>query len=302
MRTDAAMRSPARCSCAHAAAHAAEEDRRPEGDRRLGVRPRLVVAAVCFLVACGCEYSNVRGAPRPADVVIPDALTFTSHSLEIRLEPTVMLWAREERIDVRALVDGAVATIQRKLETAPVPVTIQAGSYRTIPDVGIGGETNPATGEVKVTMDQRSPLATRTLLEVWLPLALAHELHHAKRVLDGPGYGTTLLEAMVTEGTAEAFVRETFPDAPPIPWVRSLSPSESRSVWERVQREGGDPDDGAQHDSWFYGSRGLPRWAGYRIGYAIARAYLEHHPDASAAGLALVSAERIVSESKFRPS
>ena len=264
------------------------------------MRLRVALAAVCLLAASGCEVINLRGSPRSTDAPVPDALAFTSHSLEIRLEPTVMLWARDERLDVRALVDEAVAMIQRDLEAPSVPITVQAGSYRTIPDVGIGGETNPASGEVKVAMDQRSPLGPRRLLTVWLPLVLAHELHHAKRVLDGPGYGTTLLEAMVTEGTAEAFVRETFPDAPSIPWVRALGPSE-RTVWERVQREGDDPDDGAQHDSWFYGGRGLPRWAGYRIGYAIARAYLEHHPDSSAAGLAVTSAERIVSGSRYDP-
>ena len=71
-------------------------------------------------------------------------------------------------------------------------------------------------------MDSRSPLGLRTLLTVWLPLALAHELHHSTRVLDGPGYGTTLLDTMVSEGGAEAFVREMYPYAPPIPWVRSL--------------------------------------------------------------------------------
>lgn len=243
----------------------------------------------------------MRGVPRPPDVVVPDALTFTSHSLEVRLEPTVMLWARDERIDARVLVNEAVATIQRELHTPSIPITIQAGSYRTIPDVGIGGETNPVSGEVKVTMDQRSPTGPRRLLTVWLPLALAHELHHAKRVLDGPGYGRTLLEAMVTEGTAEAFVRETFPDAPAIPWVRSLDPTEAREVWQRVQREGDDPDDGAQHDSWFYGGRGLPRWAGYKIGYAITRAYLQRHPDERAAGLAMTAADEIVSGSRYDP-
>lgn len=212
-----------------------------------------------------------------------------------------MLWARDGHVDPKALMDAALTKIQRDLEAPPVPVAIQAGSVRTIPDVGIGGVTDPSSGHIKITMDHRSPVGPRRLLTVWLPLALAHELHHAKRVLDGPGYGTTLLEAMVTEGTAEAFVRETFPDAPSIPWVRPLGPSEEREVWERAQREGDEPDDGVQHDSWFFGGRGLPRWAGYKLGYAIARAYLERHPDASAAELAVISPDEIVSGSRYDP-
>lgn len=250
--------------------------------------------AACLIALSGCQFSPVHRSPRTTDVEVPDAVTFTTHALDVRLEPTVMLWAREAGLDLEAIVDAAITTIQRDLEAPPVPITIQAGSVRTIPDVGIGGETNPVSGEVKVTMDQRSPVGLRRLLTVWLPLALAHELHHTKRIRDGPGYGTTLLEAMVTEGSAEAFVRETFPDAPAIPWVRPLRPSDEKEVWKRAQREGGDPDDGAQHDSWFYGGRGLPRWAGYRLGYAIARAYLDRHPDVTATDLATTPASLLL--------
>ncbi len=257
--------------------------------------------AAFLIFASGCQFNPVHRSTRTTEVEVPNAVTFTSHSLDVRLEPTVMLWAREAHIDLKALMNAALTKIQRELDTPPVPVSIQAGSVRTIPDVGIGGVTSPVTGEVKITMDHRSPVGPRRLLRVWLPLALAHELHHTKRVLDGPGYGTTLLEAMVTEGSAEAFVRETFPDAPAIPWVRPLRPSEEADVWKRAQREGDDPDDGAQHDSWFYGGRGLPRWAGYRLGYAIARAYLDGHPDATAADLATTSAEQILSGSNYDP-
>jgi uncharacterized protein YjaZ len=196
-------------------------------------------------------------------------------------------------------VRAAITRIQRKLDAPDVDIDVQAGSFRVIPDVGIGGYTSPVSGEVKITMDQRSPAGLRRLLTTWLPLALAHELHHAKRIVDGPGYGTTIIEAIVTEGSAEAFVRETFPEAPAIPWVRPLGAKSQTEVWERAQRERDDLDEGAQHDSWFFGAEGLPRWAGYRLGYAIARSYLEHHPDEDAGGLAMRTAAEILSGSTF---
>ena len=39
----------------------------------------------------------------------------------------------------------------------------------------------------------------------------------------GPGYGITLAEALVTEGLADHFVAEAFPDTPPQPWDHALS-------------------------------------------------------------------------------
>ncbi len=225
----------------------------------------------------------------------PAPVRFTSNHLDITLEPTVVVWERQAHLDLESTVRRAVTTIQRALAAPPATISIQAGSYRVIPDVGIGGYTSPVSGEIKITMDQRSPVGLRRMLTVWLPLALAHELHHTKRILDGPGYGTTVLEAIVTEGSAEAFVRATYPDAPAIPWVRPLGPDEAE-VWHRARREAKDLDEGAQHDSWFFGDRGLPRWAGYRLGYAIAETYLERHPDRSAADLATMPAEEILAE------
>jgi uncharacterized protein YjaZ len=128
---------------------------------------------------------------------------------------------------------------------------------------------------------------------------MAHELHHSTRILDGPGYGTTLLEAMITEGGAEAFVRATFPDAPPISWVQPLDADVEADAWHRAQRELHEPDDVARHEAWFFGGHDLPRWTGYKIGYAIARDYLDRHPDRSAADLALMPAAEIMSGSRF---
>jgi uncharacterized protein YjaZ len=212
-----------------------------------------------------------------------------------------MLWEREARVDLVSIVRRTLEKIEADLKASPVGIDVQAGSYRTIPDVGIGGVTNQITGEVQITMDQRSPVGLRRMLTVWLPLALAHELHHSNRIVDGPGYGQTLLDAIITEGSAETFVREMFPNAPAIPWVRALSPAMQATVWHRAQHDLRSPDEGLLHDSWFYGEHGLPRWAGYKIGYAIATAYLDRHPGVDAAGLALLSTDEIYRGSRYAP-
>jgi hypothetical protein len=38
-----------------------------------------------------------------------------------------------------------------------------------------------------------------SLFDIWLPRTIAHELHHSKRINDGPGYGKTIEQAVVTE-------------------------------------------------------------------------------------------------------
>ena len=219
----------------------------------------------------------------------------------VHLDPTVLLWARDAGVDLKDVVADAIGRIARRLHASPTQISISAGSYRVIPDVGIGGSTDARTGEVIVSMDSRSPLGLRTLLVVWLPIVLAHELHHSTRVLDGPGYGTTLLDTIVAEGGAEAFVRATYPDAPPIPWVRALAPSIEHRIWREATALLDEPDDTDTYERWFLGKADLPRWTGYRIGYAIARSYLARHPDDTAAELAALASHDVLEQSGYDP-
>jgi hypothetical protein len=225
------------------------------------------------------------------------------HGFVVTLEPTVLVWAREARVDIKREVLITLQAIEGALHSTPVAIHVQAGSVVTIPDVGIGGQTDTSTGEVYVTMDQRSPLGAEELLRTWLPLALAHELHHSKRILQGPGYGRNVMQAIISEGTAEAFVRAMYPHAPPIPWVQPLTPAELAVVWPRARHDFTSPDDPDIHKTWLVGgTSGLPRWPGYRLGYAIARAYLHNHPRETAAGTASIPAGQILLQSGFDPS
>jgi hypothetical protein len=271
----------------------------------VNARPRTTSFAVALLVLALGSCTNTRfntiapGGKRPDVASLPDAIDLDASGHLVHLDPTVMLWARDAKVDLREIVRTAIGHIDAKLHGSPTQVSISAGSYRVIPDVGIGGSTDPRTGEVIVSMDARSPVDLRTLLLTWLPLALAHELHHSTRILDGPGYGTTLLDTMMSEGGAEAFVRETYPHAPSIPWVRPLSSLMEHRIWREAKPLLDTPDDADVYERWFLGKGNLPRWTGYRLGYVIVRRFLARHPRVRASDVALLRSTEIFDGSAY---
>lgn len=138
----------------------------------------------------------------------------------------------------------------------------------------------------------------RWTLDHSVPLTLAHELHHSARVVDGPGYGTTLRQAIVSEGLADVFSLEVYPDETKPPWVRALDDDEMCRWWTKAQ------DDfylgrGYSHREWFFGAGNVPRWAGYRLGFELVTDYLERHPDSSAARLVHAGPDEILEGSSF---
>ena len=199
--------------------------------------------------------------------------------------------------DVRQAVEDALDRIQAKLHTKPTSIKFFAGP-QVIPQLGITGFTNPGSGAVTITVDPESAVGIRKILRDNLGPALAHELHHSKRILDGPGYGGLLGQAVVTEGMAVAFERDVYSDDPP--FARALSSGEERNEWHELQPHLNDVDDYATHGRWFFGAPGTPRWTGYTIGYHIAKSYLQRHPRDTAAGLALLPTATVVSQSGYR--
>lgn len=89
-------------------------------------------------------------------------------------------------------------------------VILKAGQG-VIPEKGHLGYA-PEKGLIYVTVDPRSPVL-RANPSQSLERMLAHELHHSSR-WDGPGYGKTLGEALVSEGLAGHFAQEVYGGAP----------------------------------------------------------------------------------------
>lgn len=268
---------------------------------RIGLCTRLAIALVC-VVATGCsqaKLNNVSPARAPIERALPSPIDTVMDGFSVHLDPTVMLWAQDAEVDLPATVRTALATVQRRLRGPNTTIEISAGSYYTIPGIGIGGSTDTHTGTVRVSMDAKSRVPLHRLLTLWLPVTLAHELHHSKRVIDGPGYGETLLESMVSEGGAIAFAAEVYPDAPTVPWLVPMTDTQEEATWRKARSQLSRSDDIDRHHAWFFGGGELPRFAGYKLGYSIVRSYLEAQPGTTPVDLASLEAAKVLEGSRF---
>lgn len=169
------------------------------------------------------------------------------------------------------------------LPLPPLDVVVKAGRH-VIPEKGHVGHA-PEPGVIYVTVDPASA-HLRANQDASLERMFAHELHHAAR-WEGPGYGSSLGEALVAEGLAGVFAHEVF-GGQPEPWER-LTGSAILPYLERAATQWGLSDYG--HNAWFFGYGDLPRWLGYSLGFQLVNAYLADHPDSSAASLADADAQ-----------
>ncbi|MCP1572309.1 uncharacterized protein YjaZ [Herbaspirillum rubrisubalbicans] len=158
----------------------------------------------------------------------------------------------------------------------PLDVVVQTGK-QVIPEKGHLGYSS-APGVIFITVDPTHPLLLPNQ-NASLERMFAHELHHAAR-WDGPGYGLTLGEALVSEGMAGHFAQEVWRGEPE-PWER-LYVGEIQNYLLLAGQQWNRSD--YDHGAWFFGNGELPRWLGYSLGYQIVHQYsmMRQHMKASA--------------------
>ena len=180
--------------------------------------------------------------------------------------------------------------VGRLLPLTAIDVVLYENPDDAVAEVGgIGGYT-PNAHTVLISLDPRN-LNFKKAIESELFATLAHELHHAIRWRK-PGYGTTLLEALITEGLADHFSIEAGAREIP-PWSRALSAAERTKLLKRAKRFF---SRSYNHADWFFGSteNQIPRWTGYSLGYDLVGEYLKAHPNAKASSLVSTKASVIV--------
>lgn len=202
-------------------------------------------------------------------------------------DPALRPWKKM----LERVAGSTVEKVSALLDLRNVDLIFWSNPQETVKEVGgIGGYT-PDQHRVIISLDPKVP-NFKQAIKTTLPATIAHELHHSVRWRK-PGYGNTLLEALVTEGLADHFVKEVIDIKPPLPWTRALSGAALKKMLMRAKRSFHEPYD---HQAWFFGSKELniPRWSGYSLGFHIIGEYLKKNPGVHASKLVAQNAKLFI--------
>lgn len=185
-----------------------------------------------------------------------------------------------QQVSIQDKVAQAMLAVNRIMPVDNLLIRIIDDPRLVIPGLGIGGY-NPSETEILIVIDTSFTDLERSLEGYLFPM-IAHEAHHAKRRLS-VGYGTTLFEAMVSEGLADHFSMQVAGIEPP-PWSVVLTGQEledwkgiARMVWHETSYD---------HDAWFFGiGDSIPSWTAYAVGYDMVNTYLHQNPNRKPADL-----------------
>jgi Predicted Zn-dependent protease (DUF2268) len=272
---------------------------------RLSVTIATAIVGVAALVVPLATWIDRDGAPSVVGAPTGTAQPRAGKAFVIAIEPEAIEAADAVGVNLTRLTRTSLARVGQLLPGLEKVVRVEVDPLQVIPEIGLRGTTDTASGDVFVYLDPDR--VNRDLLRVWVPALLAREAHNSARIRQGPGFGTTLGDWIVTEGLADAFAREAFPATPLAPWVEALSDEEQGLYWALAQpflnqtppdREAADE----LFNEWFFGTGAIPRWAGYNLGFELVTAFLSDHPDTTAATLVDTPGERIISESGYDPA
>ena len=262
----------------------------------MGVR-RPVVVVFAVMVATGACSGGGGSSSKAASTTPTTPAKVVVGTITATIAPEALRLGKDADLDLAGEMRNILERVDGLLHiSAPVAVRVVVNVNAAIPEVGVGGVTDPASGAVTISLSAHARVPVSESLTVWLRADLAHELDHSKRILDGPGYGTTLGETLVSEGLADTFGVYAYPKTPPIPWDEALPPDELQRLGAIARDNAATTNTSHVHSVWFYGVGDLPRWAGYTIGAAWVRHFLTTHPQTDVTAATELTANKIIGQ------
>lgn len=184
--------------------------------------------------------------------------------------------------------EKATKKIKEKIPISNVDIVFYDNPEGVIPEIGIGGYA-PSPHLVLIALDPKFANFERTM-KAEIERTIAHELYHCLRAR-GPGYGKSLLTALVSEGLADYFDLEINGGGPRL-WDVALSNKQMLELGEKAKKEY--QNENYNHNDWFFGSKDgtIPRWAGYTLGFKLVGEYLARNPGLKPSKLYGIKAEK----------
>lgn len=218
---------------------------------------RIKAGSFCFFVMAAIALTSCRSHS--------DFPSNQSHALKdfrkVRLNHGVALLFEDEgslasyHPLIEQEVRRTIEVVAAKWDIGRLSIRVFASQTNVIPEIGLNGYTPSAT-EIRLFIHSTFQSLDDSIETHLFPL-LAHEMHHARRTRL-VGYGSTLLEAVVSEGLADHFSMEVAGVEPPV-WSVSVQ-GETLDHWIFKASEAW-LEPGYRHAEWFYGTHpDIPRW------------------------------------------
>lgn len=192
---------------------------------------------------------------------------------------------------VRTAAEKAAAMVSGPPTTVCIATVDPSWTYLQMMH-GVGGFT-PGPGKVWLTILPEGDW------QEWIAYGVAHEYHHSAWMA-GSREVEDLADYLVFEGRADSFARLVAPGLE-APWTSALTPQEEREAWRALEGQLGSTDAEVPRSMTFGGVDGMPRWAGYRIGFRVVQAYLAAHPDVSVSEWTALPATELIRQAGYAP-
>ena len=193
-------------------------------------------------------------------------MTITFHVLDAMDEIPAQLWK-----DVMRELETANERIARFIRLDRLDV-VAAPEAWALPAYGFNGYAN-SPGRITITFKPGSPRLHDPERSDRILGTLAREMHHVLRLRTGVET-YTLGGRFVSEGLAQCFEEEV--GAPTPFYAVTLDDAQLNMMADRARPLLSEAE--FDHDAWMFGRKNDPEWprsAGYSLGYALVKAWLE---------------------------
>lgn len=200
--------------------------------------------------------------------------------------------------NIEAAVRAAVRKSTERLSSTLTTVCIVAAdsSWTYLHDMGGVGGFTPGPGRFWITI-----LPTDGW-QAWITYTVAHEYHHS--VWFSRHGAQQLIEDMtdylVFEGRADAFATRIDPSRRAA-WTHALTPGQESQAWATLQKHLRATDAQLLTGLMFGGAEGLPRWAGYTIGFNVVQKFLRSRSSLSVDAWTALDAAVLLQQSGYAP-